>query len=172
MMARESLCWSCSHAYAKSDAEGGCGFHRKEHERVWDGASTKNMKTMGKVSTGMPAGITFLVEKCAHYKLSDRAVRDRHNKLLQQQELARNARDTVVERWKRTGIVCYPNQIYGPETYAKIVELFGKMKYSDIAKEAGCSKGTVSKVLKEAGILAITGDRRKLGRGKLEYGAK
>lgn len=35
-----SICWSCARAYALPDPAG-CGWHRREHEQVWDEAATK-----------------------------------------------------------------------------------------------------------------------------------
>lgn len=69
-MAIESKCWTCSRAYALPDPEG-CGFHRQEHEPVYDDAITGLTSPVGPYKYQMT---TIKVTKCRHYDRQNRKV--------------------------------------------------------------------------------------------------
>lgn len=62
----ESLCWTCARAYARPDPEG-CGFHRKEHEHVFDKA-----KIEGRVNAAHEPMKVVMVTKCRYYDRESR----------------------------------------------------------------------------------------------------
>ncbi len=71
---RESLCWSCSRAYALPDPLG-CAFHRIGHDHVFDSAefAQRVVTTRGeKIYTKV-----IIVQKCQNYELSDKYTRDK-----------------------------------------------------------------------------------------------
>lgn len=63
-MAQVTICDTCDRAYAKPDPDG-CGFHRKEHERVYAEAIVKPNNYLTKVETNMEGLI--VVTKCDLY---------------------------------------------------------------------------------------------------------
>ena len=62
----ESICWTCSRAYAKPDPEG-CGFHRQEHEHVFDAA-----KIEPRVNAAHEPMKVVMVTECQHYDRESR----------------------------------------------------------------------------------------------------
>lgn len=65
----ESICWSCARAYAKQDPEG-CGFHRQEHEEVWDEAE-RAIRSKPTACTEEKYEV-IRVTKCKQYEIQDR----------------------------------------------------------------------------------------------------
>ena len=83
MAQQSSICWLCSRAYALPDPEG-CGFHRKEHDRIYRKAEER--------LTSSPKGniLCITVLECDHFEVSMRAIRD--------SESAKKAKN-----WKKNG---------------------------------------------------------------------
>jgi hypothetical protein len=67
----ESLCWSCTRAYAFPDPKG-CAFHRKEHKEVFDEA----IISLRVYHPGSHYKVVC-VTRCRYYELSARDVEER-----------------------------------------------------------------------------------------------
>lgn len=85
-MLRESLCWSCTKAYAKPEPYG-CGFHRNGEKVYQDALITKAKKNttsnFGNTEEEETEAILLdivRVVKCEHYNISKRAVKESFRK--------------------------------------------------------------------------------------------